>query len=343
MVKKSACGRSTRHPTVKNDPKPTDPPSPISCGKTERGILKFLIKLNGDRFNVRGFSNQFSVSRSTVYGALLNLVKKGLADKDGYGQHLITDRGRNYLEVIGANRTVCRGADPDIAFVRDHKFTFEIPIRGWPNGWKSGQVAFLNKDEIQKTIQNFSKNNPILRAKFPSDVNVIFTTTKVIIMPKNIFDQDHSDAAAKAITKTYEVITILRDAGFGLDNHNGIMPLIQTEGHYTEVNSLLAQFFEKHARGFKVDGPDGKALFWVDHSKGHREDETATETARERLNRWMYDVMDKDLPRPSEIAEDLHVLKSITADLVKCVASQVYIQQSPPSPPTGKFEARYIG
>jgi len=310
-----------RPPSVKNAATPTHPPR-ISCGTREQDILRVLQNLGDGRFNVHAYAREKKVSRSTVYKALSNLESKGLVSSEFIGGHHLTPKGFKWIQAQSTHRTVGRGAGGD-SYVRDHKFTFEIPIRSYPDSWADATVGLINRQTIQSTLRNFSKNNPLLYAKFPDDVDVVITTTRAIIKPKNILANDHSEAALDAITKAHAVIDHLLTAGFGLLDKNGILPLIQKEGHYAEVNSLLSEFFERHAKGFHVLGRDGRARFWVDHSDGHREDETSDETSRMRLQRAMFDIMDNDLPKFSNMAEDLFSLKSITADLVKLQARQI--------------------
>lgn len=308
--------KKDRQGTVKKGQKPTDSLTLISTGSLENKILKYLSKLNNERFNIHAVMKLFGVQRSTIYSALKTLQTKGLVDKPHYGQHVITDSGRHFLEASGNNRTVSRGGGEPVGVVRDHKFTFKCYIYGKPGGW-GDSVGILDRHGIQTKLHNFSKNNPLLHTTFPGDVDVAFTTSHVLIKPKNIYENDHSSASFKAIAKAQEVLLFLNDLGFNLKNDNGVLPLIQTEGHYAEVNSLLAQFFEKTARGFAVKGSDGDVLFWIDHSHGHLEDETASETARVRLERQMRSIMENDLPSIAELSEDLKDLKLITADLVK--------------------------
>lgn len=300
---------------VKKNEKPTDSLTKISIGKREKKILVYLSKLNGERFNVHAVHRLWGISRSTIYDSLNNLRLKGLIDREDYGNHVINQKGIIFLDALGSNRTASRSA-PEISNVRDHKFTFKIYIHSKPNNWGNA-LGILDKHGVQTKLHNFSKNNPILHTKFPGDVDIAFTNSHIIVKPKNIFEKDHSSASFKAIAKTQEVLFFLIELGFNFKNDNGILPLIQTEGHYADVNSILAQFFEKSAKGFSVLGNDGKPLFWIDHSNGQLEDETASETARERLDKQMRDIMDNDNPTISEMAEDIKDLKYITSDLVK--------------------------
>ena len=317
MNKKTKATKSHRHPSVKNTQKPTYSHTFISCGKTEKKVLKKLIQLDGKRFNLASFSRESRSPRTSVYESLKSLKRKGYISQPYTGQHLITDQGKHFLEASGTYRTVCRKGDGEPSYIRDHKFTFELTVFDFPKGWQHQAVALLNDKFIQTSIQQFSKNNKLFHSKFPSDVDVIFTTRKIIIKPKNIFSNDHTEASTSAIAKCYEIIELLKSSGFGLLDTNNILRLIQKEGHYAEVNSLLGEWFEKHAKGFRVDNIKGKPLFWIDHSNGHREDETADETARDRLNSAMSDIMNNDLPKFSQMSEDLLSMKAITSDLVK--------------------------
>lgn len=296
--------------------KPTDSHTNIRLGKLERKILKYLSKIDNERFNIKAISKLWGIQRSTIYSSLDNLKLKGLIEREDYGHHTITKKGILLLDALGTNpnRTGCRTA-PQISEIRDHKFTFKVSIKSKPDSW-GNSVGLLDKHGIQTKLINFSKNNPLLHTKFPDDVDVAFTTSHVIIKPKNIFELNHSSASFKAVSKAHEILIFLIDLGFNFNNEKGILPLIQTEGHYAEVNSILGQFFEKTAKGFSVKDSDGKQLFWIDHSNGNLEDETASEDARERLGKHMRDVMENDNPTISEINEDLKDLKSITSDLV---------------------------
>lgn len=321
--------KTVRHPLVKNGNKPTDRHTMISCGKVEKEILKYLIKIGDDRCNVTEFTkiNGYS-NRQKFYDSVKLLIQKGLVSKPNGqygGNHVITAKGKHWLESVGVHRTVCRDA-PDVSYVRDHKFTFQIPVKSFPKGW-GATVGILDKHGIQTKLHNFSKNNPLLHTKFPDGIDVGFTTTKIILKPKDIFERDHSSAAFQAIARAQETLFFLIDLGFDFVNDKGALPLIQTEGHYAEVNTILAQFFEKTLRGFSVKGSDNKILFWIDHSNGHLEDETATEEARERLNKQMRSIMENDLPSIAEMSEDLKDLKSITSDLVK----MQYLSMQPPT------------
>lgn len=316
MAKKNKAISTISAPSGEKRKKSAVPPPLISCGKVEKNILKYFIKIGNDRFNISEFSRVFSVARSTVDSSLKSLISKGLVSKIYLGHYTITTKGKAWINGSEGYRTVCRD-EPTLSYIRDHKFTFEIPVLKWPRNWERNQVASLNKDFAQKTIHNFSKNNPLSHFVFMENVDVNFTTTKVRIKPKNIFVNDHGEAAELAIIKAHNVIVNLINCGFGLKNNNGFISLIQTEGHYAEVNTVLSEFFEKHAKGFKVIGNDGNTLFWIDHSDGHREDETATEEARNRLNKQMFAIMDNDSMTIPELEEDLNTLKKIVSDLVK--------------------------
>lgn len=313
---KQQCNR-TRPPMVKKSPTPTPPPPPISYGKNEKTVMGY-IKNHPGRINIHELSRTLNVPKSTIYDLLERMRKKGLIDYDYPSFSKLTDLGLSLMGV-GFDHTVSRTV-PDQesrSYIRDHKLTFEIPIKEFPKGWDSNSVAFLSHNEIQTKIWKFSKNNPLIQGNFPENVDVIFTTTKIILKTKEIMADDHTSATSKAIIKAYQTIEYLIKLGFNFQDQNGILKLIQKDGHYTETNSILAEFFDKHAKGFNIKDRGGKTLFWIDHSDGNREDETATETARERLDKHLFDVMDHDLPKLSELSQDLESLKQITADLVK--------------------------
>lgn len=282
-------------PTVKKVQNPTVSLSSISCGTLEKKILKFMAANQANRLNIAELSRIYKRARSTISGSLKTLMSKGLVDKPYAGNYVLTGKGKHFLEASGIHRTVCRSPQEPTTLVRDHKFTFEVKVKQWPEGWQQNQVAaLLNRHTIQTTLSQFSKNNPMLHARFPGDVDVLFTTTKVIIKPKNIFEPTHTAASTTAISKAYEVIQLLVDVGFGLVDDKGQMRLIQSEGHYAEVNSILAQLFEKKTKGFCVTDDKGKAKFWIDHSNGHLEDETATEEDRDNLNSVVKKMLNGD-------------------------------------------------
>lgn len=291
----------------------------ISCGKLEKQILRYIKTLRQDElWNTNKFANSIvHKSRSTVYEALKALRRKGLIEipKGNYYNSRITKQGVAYLQHKNIYRTVCRESDKK-SFVRDHKFTFQIPIKRFPKGWEKGTVAFIDKNTIQTNLQNFSKNNPILYANFPDDITVVFTTTKAVIKPKNIYANDHTEASTIAIIKATAMITRMQKAGFELSDSKGRLKLIQTEGHYAEVNSVLAQFFEKKAWGFSVTDTKGKTMYWIDHSDGHLEDETASEEHRENLNFNMKQFMEGQFDI-KDIASKIDKLTITVEQLVK--------------------------
>lgn len=307
----------TRPPMMKKHPTPTPPLPPISYGKNEKTVLGY-IKNHPGRINIHELSRTLNVPKTTTYDLLARMKKKGLIDYEYPSFSKLTDLGLS-LVGVGSNHSVSRVVQDQESksYIRDHRLTFEIPVKEFPKGWESNSVAFLSHNEIQTKIWKFSKNNSLIQGNFPENVDVIFTTTKIILKTKEIMADDHSAATSKAIIKAYQTIEYLTKIGFNFQDHNGILKLIQKDGHYTETNSLLAEFFDKHAKGFNIKDKEGKTLFWIDHSDGNREDETATEKARDRLDKHLFDVMDNDLPKLSEINSDLEMLKKITTDLVQ--------------------------
>jgi len=306
--------KNVEHPSVKRGVHRTASPPLISCGKVETQMMKCLAKTDGERFNMSAFSKYISINRSTIYHARRSLILKGLIDIPHTGQTVLTTKGYHYLNASGGLRTVC--SEEKVVGVRDHKFKFEVAVSSFPPGWSKNAVAILNKEEVQTKVQNFSKNNDLFNLGFPDGVDVVVTTTKVLIKPKDIFSQSHSDASALAITKTLDALRRMKEVGFKFEDSKGVLKLIDKGAHYTEVGSLLAEWFEKHAYGYCVFDQDRKPLFWIDHSNGTLEEETSSEEARENLNKNMLSILRGDVDL-GEMSQDLDSLKEITANLVR--------------------------
>ena len=329
-------------PTVEKHQKATLPPPLISCGKLERHILGLLIAQTGEgRVNIHKLAKDREIARSTVYNAVKRLLQKGLICQPNYYSHAITDAGRAWLLAEGPNRTVCRARADSLEVIRDHKFTFKLPVFRWPANWEGNRCDIIDKKSIQTKLLHFSKNNPQVFAEFPDNVRVTFTSRHIIIKPQNIFEQDHALAAELAISRTLEVMRLLTELGFRLDDAQGKVHLLQIEGHYTLVNSVLGQWFEKNAPGFCIRDKDNKAIYWVDHSTGKLEDETSTETGRDRLDTFLRDIMEKETLTPSELSESLMRCEKLIVDLVKLEAMRHY---SPLKSLPGSLEPlRYVG
>lgn len=320
-------------PPDEKQPKPYSLSPLVSCGKQERHFLKYLLSLGANRCNISDAGRSLGISRNRVYQIVQSLKLKGFVEKVAYGHSaVITEAGKHFLEVQGYNRTVCKGGDA-VSYVRDHKFTFQISIKKYPTSWKTAQVAKITNEYVQKTIHNFSKNNPLINANLAQEVDITITTTKAIIRPKHIFEQDHADASSVAITKAMSAIEFLHKEGFILTDSDGVMRLIQTEGHYAEVNSLLAQFFEKHVKGFCVFDENKKPAFWVDHSNGHLEDETADEPMRENLNKHMFDLMHYDKYTLSQTNMRIDEIEKALSHVAK-----IELLRHPPTPENERFD-----
>jgi len=306
MSKKKRAMRRVPTPIGGKCPVTTLPPPVVSCGAIEMRIMKYLVKTAGERFNVHHFSRTFHVERSTVYEALKRLIKKGFVDKPYEYNHILTDAGRSFLGGVVPHRVGSREGDA-FSQVRDHKFEFQVPVIAFPKDWRVGMVQYFG-EEIQTSVQMFSKNNPIVKVRYPDDVSVLVTTDKVVIRPQNIFVNDHTAAMWIAVSRVYATIALLEKKGFSLVREDGVLPLLQTDGHYAEVNSELAKFFDKHFKGFHVKGADGE--FWVDHSNGKLEDEVDFEKGRGLVEKFMVDLIDGKVDLKA-LRDDVELLKEV--------------------------------
>ena len=144
----------------KKESTPTHTPPIISCGDREIDLLSHVINSNG-LINIKAYSREREIDRSRVYEVLAKLKSKGLIYYEKPRDSVATDKGIQFYRGRQTHRRGCAGGDIEKSIIRDHKFTFEIRVYEFPNNWKSGKVAYFDREATQTSLHNFSKNNDI--------------------------------------------------------------------------------------------------------------------------------------------------------------------------------------
>ncbi len=275
-----------RHPTEKKHQNPTYTHTPISIGKQERALLRYLYKNNNSRFNVKGYHRLANLSRSTVYDYLDRLESYGFVKRET-ANNRITNKGIILLTSsegvsdrgVGSVRRECRKE----ANLSTHYHKFKLPI--------SDKQKFL--------IENLDKLTPLdVRENKLNNLHQIiveFEDGTILINPKqliiNLFDvitEDVAESDFKCITRAIEYVKKFMDIGVITEG------IILEEGHWARVESILSDFlYEKVDNRYFLDLGKGRK-FWIDHSH-KREDETNDKVVRERIDTFLTDVANSDI------------------------------------------------
>lgn len=307
----------------------------ISCGKKERAILRYLVSLGEERFNIKEFSRHSGFPRSTIYDALSRLIKYELVVSTFFS-HEITEKGKILLEaqergVSEGSRRECR--KPDNLSTHYHRFRLPIQDRKtfdtYLNHEKEKRLAPLSWKKI-KLINWYQEI-----IKF-SDADIIINPHQVVIRLFDVVTEDVESSDFECFSRAIEYTKKLLDVGLVTE---GIM---LESAHWARVESTLSDFlFEKVDSHYFIDLGDGRK-FWIDHSQG-REDETNDKAFREKVDHF-FDELNKSEHSFSDVGKIVEALSHISrieyTRLKKEIEGHV-LPAEPEFKPEGKAE--YIG
>ena len=270
--------RTIRHPTEEKKTNPTYSLPPISIGKRERALLRYLKDNKELRFNVKNYSRISNIDRSTIYDILnklsnLELVKREIANNK------IMEKGIILLEseeggVSDSSRRECRTA----ANLSTHYHKFKLPI--------SDKTKF-NISRISELAPIGYKENKLFNLHqiiINMEDGVILVNPKHIII--NLFDvitSDVDESDFKCFSRAINYTEKLMEIGIETEG------IIIESGHWARIESALSNFlYEKVNNRYFLDLGNGKK-FWIDHSR-QREHETNDKEFERKIDEFFLDL-----------------------------------------------------
>lgn len=303
--------KKNRHPTEKSSRKPTPTPPIISCGKRDREVMTYLNSNNNKPLNIKQYSREKSIPRSSVYEIILRLSRKGLMIKEQFNNRL-SDKGINYIESlnlsqkegVGSLRQECR----EINKLSTHWHKFRLPIK---------DKTKLRTEALHKLNYKLIAENKLLNLH---QTIMTFDDAKIIINPKqviiSIFDtvtDNVEDSDLKSLHRALEYAQRLNE--IGLVTHG----MMVEEGHWARIESPLADWLYKNVDGKYYLELSNGSKFWIDCSGGHKaEDETNDKEVRERIDNSL------NLLGMGEVdLNDINSLKEVSSNLLKLEAMKI--------------------
>ena len=259
----------------------------ISLGKSKLGLLRYMSYSPKERLNIKKYSREHNMPRSTVYYMLETLQKEKMIEKEGFGCFKITPSGISYVDVtngaagsVSNLRTECQDRSVNLS---THYLKYSVEIKE-KSKYFEDKLMELNPLKI-KELQLKNLKQTYL---YFDDATIIINPKKVIVRIHDIVAEEAEDANLETFNKALGYIEKLEEIGLKGDT----MEL--EPGHYARIDSLLAGFLEKVDGRYFLDLGNGRK-FWIDHSPPNKiEDETNDIQARERLDSFLKDVMNTD-------------------------------------------------
>ena len=257
-------------------------PPLVSCGKSERKLLKYLFNNESSRFNIKAYSRINKVPRSTLYDQLNKLKNQGFISRE-FANNKITTKGKIFLNAIlgvskrgvGSSRRECRkGLNLSTHY---HKFKFPITSRV---KFSKNRLSKLNPNDI---TENHLHNLSQLIVRF-DDATIVINNNVMII---NLYDVISSDVDSSDVDCLNRAISYAKSfISIGLVTSG----MIVEEGHWARVESVLANFiYNKVDNKYFLDLGNNRK-FWIDHSTNVVEDETNNKDVRLRIDSFLSDV-----------------------------------------------------
>ncbi len=236
----------------------------------------YLVELQKDRFNLKAYSRKIKIPRTTIYGIMDRLEIKGLITRETANAQ-ITEKGKIALEITEGN--VYRGVGKASLGVSKeenlstHFHRFKLPIINRENfKMESLQALRTGKNQIRNLKQEIAYFN---------DATIIINPNKVLIQIAELVSDEVDSSDIESFNIMLGYVSKLNDAGLKL---NGV---VIEEGHWARMQSHFSDFlFEKVDGRYFLELEDG-SKFWIDHSKGSREDETNDKEWRSRIDDTM--------------------------------------------------------
>lgn len=315
---------NNRHPTIKSVRKPTDAPSLVSCGKKEIELMRYIKNLNGSRFNKVAVSRPITkgglgIARSSVYDLLNKLQSKDLIILSLANAEL-TKKGIDYLdstfEGVQSYRQECRSAG--LGKLSTHKSDFVMDIKNIDFG------AFEKLSTLKPINHRIPKwkNNPQHHLYFDGLTISVFSK-KVIFRVHDILSDNTGQNEYDAFLRVCEFIDKLSSIGIRGDG------VYLESAHYSHIDSYLAGFLIKIDNKYTLELSNGSKV-WVDHSKPNGlEDETDKKEHRERIDKFMDDMIitaKSNMSDVDNLLSDVKAQKEITDNLVKISSNLIKLE-----------------
>ncbi|MFW6119388.1 MAG: hypothetical protein ACOC80_00730 [Petrotogales bacterium] len=319
-----------RHPPEKKRQNPTDGHTLISFGKGQKQLVGYLIAQGKDRFNVTQYSRQTGVSRSTIYDRLHALQSKGIVDGIQTGDIRITTKGKRIYEanqgVSAVPRKGCRPGQLSI-----HKNTYRIKIKDKTN-FHPDKLKQLG---AESWYPHRLPNRIDYQVHIGDGVNMTIMTNEVRIHIEDTVGQDVPEAEAKILERFWDYLTKIEDIGIITEG------VILTQSHYARVLSTLSSALEKIDHRYHIDLGDGRK-FWIDHSEGHREDESNDSQVRENVDEAIQRICEGNLlEQIDKNTENIAGLTKIAETMLK--RDLIRFQTPKPTPTDNTAIREYTG
>jgi len=298
--------KTTRPPTKKKCRKPTHSPPSISCGDKEKYILKTISEKKNGILNIREYSRNNDIPRSTIYDKLDKLEELEFIKREkGLGINKITEKGIVYLNNInwgvGSSRGECRKSDN----LSTHYHSFKMPIIDRRKFILSNLERLKNKGIKENKLRNLHQIIVNLE-----DGTLIINPKQIIIRLFDIVNNDVEESDMGCLNRAVEYAEKLK--GLGLVTEEVMIE----EGHWARMKSALSDFLYKVDNRYFLTLDDG-SKFWIDHSDGKREDETNNKIVRERVDGFLNRIGSgkfelSELDKLDDISEMKQMLGAVT-------------------------------
>jgi len=278
--------KSIRHPTRKKHQNPTPIHTPISLGKQERSLLRYLYKYNNSRFNLKEYSRDTNTSRSTIYGYLDRLKSNGLVKRETAnnsitkkGIILLTSSEKEEKGGVESSRRGCRKSEN----LSTHYHKFKLPI----SDKSKFSIEKLKRLNPTKYHQNKLHNLHQIIISF-EDATVFINPKQLIINLYDVISANVEDSDIECISRAVGYAEKFMEIGVITEG------MMIEEGHWARAESLLSNFLYKNVdKRYFLELKDGKK-FWIDHSLTI-EDETNDKQIRERTDKFLTEIATKDI------------------------------------------------
>ncbi len=298
--------KENRHKRNKSVQYRTDRLPIISFGTRENKLLLYFYNNRG-QFNVRRYSINNNLSRSTLYDVLSRLIAKGLVKHPSMGSYYISGKGIEFVESKNQNL--------------DKKVSKRLPLGVSETNTLSTHYTryILPIKSLKKFSENYLKNLNPLRYKtiqlpnmkqhliYFEDATIIISLRQIAIRIHDILADDTEEAHFQLLSKALKFEELIRKE-----------LQIETEGiyleqsHYARVNSILADSLKKIDEHYFIEFKDG-TKFWIDQSPPNKiEDETNSQEVRKKVDNFM-----QDLVASNSKFSDIDKIKEVTGNLSK--------------------------
>lgn len=278
----------------------------VSLGTTDLKLLRYMKNNKNSRFNIKAYSRLSDIRRSTIYGKLAKLEKIGLVIKPYLANYVITRKGIDYIDSISGvqtHRVECRKEE-----LSEHFIKYKLPI--------SDKIDFNEKRLIELNpirTHKITWNNDFIHYAYFEDCTLVINPKVIFIKIHDITGKSTENISFEALTKALDYMTKLTKIGLKTASIELEKP------HYARVKSYLADFLKKNVDDRYYLELENGTRFWIDCSPlNELEDETDSETARKRIDKFMKRIMNEDIN-----FDDLKEIKEIAGMLVTVEAMKM--------------------